>query len=275
MACTDVIEPCDVDVIRSCSWPISVASVGWYPTAEGSRPSVADTSEPAWVKRKMLSMKIRTSRPSSRKYSAIVTPVRPTRWRAPGGSFIWPKTIATRSITPDSFISSHRSLPSRVRSPTPAKTEYPPCSWATLRISSWMMTVLPTPAPPKMPILPPLRNGAIRSMTLMPVSNCSGWTAWSTSAGAGRWMGYLAPAEIGPLASIGSPSTFTRRPSVGGPTGGLIGVAGSDGLLQVELEGVVNFWQVLGRELHVHHRAHDLGDAAGGPASGRCAGLRG
>ena len=30
-------------------------------------------------------------------------------------------------MTPDSVISSHRSLPSRVRSPTPANTEYPPC----------------------------------------------------------------------------------------------------------------------------------------------------
>ena len=32
-------------VIRSCSSPRSVASVGWYPTAEGIRPSSADTSE--------------------------------------------------------------------------------------------------------------------------------------------------------------------------------------------------------------------------------------
>ena len=36
-----------------------------------------------------------------------------------------------------------------------------------------MMTVLPTPAPPKTPTLPPLANGAMRSMTLMPVSNTS------------------------------------------------------------------------------------------------------
>src|SRR5258707_1127373 len=51
------------------------------------RPSSAETSEPAWVKRKMLSMKRRTSLPSSsRKYSATVRPVRATRRRAPGGS---------------------------------------------------------------------------------------------------------------------------------------------------------------------------------------------
>ena len=66
-----------------------------------------------------------------------------------------------------------RSLPSRVRSPTPAKTDTPPCSLATLWISSWMSTVLPTPAPPNRPTLPPRTNGAIRSMTLIPVSKIS------------------------------------------------------------------------------------------------------
>ena len=66
------------------------------------------------MKRKMLSMNRRTSRPSSsRKYSAIVRPVRPTRRRAPGGSFIWPKTKAVLAMTPDSVISWIRSLPSR------------------------------------------------------------------------------------------------------------------------------------------------------------------
>ncbi len=76
------------------------------------------------MKRKMLSMKRRMSRPSSsRKYSAMVSAVRPTRWRAPGGSFIWPKTMTVLSMTPDSVISPRRSFPSRERSPTPAKTE--------------------------------------------------------------------------------------------------------------------------------------------------------
>jgi hypothetical protein len=60
------------------------------------RPKSADTSEPAWVKRKMLSTKKSTSWPStSRKYSAWVRPDSATRARAPGGSFIWPKTSAT------------------------------------------------------------------------------------------------------------------------------------------------------------------------------------
>jgi hypothetical protein len=79
----------------------------------------------------MLSMKRSTSAPVvSRKYSAIVSADRPTRRRAPGGSFIWPKTMHVWSITLrpvwpifDFCISSQRSFPSRVRSPTPAKTE--------------------------------------------------------------------------------------------------------------------------------------------------------
>ena len=42
---TEVIDPLSVVVMRSCSVPRSVARVGWYPTAEGIRPSSADTSE--------------------------------------------------------------------------------------------------------------------------------------------------------------------------------------------------------------------------------------
>ena len=74
-------------------------------------------------------------------------------------------------MTPDSWKSSHRSFPSRVRSPTPAKTENPPCFSATLWISSMINTVFPTPAPPKSPVFPPFMYGSRRSMTLIPVSN--------------------------------------------------------------------------------------------------------
>ena len=50
--------------------------------------------EPACEKRKMLSMNSSVSAPVvSRKYSAIVRADRATRRRAPGGSFIWPKTM--------------------------------------------------------------------------------------------------------------------------------------------------------------------------------------
>ena len=52
-----------------------------------------------------------------------------------------------------------------------------------------MMTVLPTPAPPKMPILPPFLNGQIRSMTLRPVSKTSTSVDCWSKAGAWRWIG--------------------------------------------------------------------------------------
>lgn len=98
-------------------------------------------------------------------------------------------------MTPLSIISLYKSLPSRVRSPTPANTEKPPdqrkpesfqqtcfvikkiktssicivinqpCALATLLMSSMISTVLPTPAPPKRPIFPPLWYGARRSTT--------------------------------------------------------------------------------------------------------------
>ena len=93
---------------------------------------------------------------TSRKYSAMVSAASPTRSRVPGGSSIWPKTSAVSLMTPDSVISMNRSLPSRVRSPTPANTETPPKFLATRVIISWMSTVLPTPAPPNRPTLPPL-----------------------------------------------------------------------------------------------------------------------
>src|SRR3954469_11461794 len=187
------------------------------------RPSSAETSEPAWTKRKMLSMKRRTSWPCSRKYSAIVRPDSATRMRAPGGSFIWPKTSIVLSMTPDSFISSQRSLPSRERSPTPQNADRPPCSWARLWISSWMITVLPTPAPPNRPTLPPLAYGASRSTTLMPVSNISVVGVRFSTDGAERWIGQRCLTSISPPSSIGSPSRLKMRPSVTSPTGTVIG----------------------------------------------------
>ena len=51
-------------------------------------------------------MKSSTSWPWSRKYSAIVRPDRPTRRRAPGGSFIWPKH--ERDLVDDSAVARLR-----------------------------------------------------------------------------------------------------------------------------------------------------------------------
>src|SRR3989442_10032484 len=52
-----------------------------------------------------------------------------------------------------------------------------------------MITVFPTPAPPNSPILPPFTNGAIRSMTLIPVSKIWVLGSRSTNFGVSRWIG--------------------------------------------------------------------------------------
>ena len=88
-------------------------------------------------------------------------------------------------MTPDSFISRYKSLPSLVLSPTPANTETPPDSSAVFLINSCKKTVFPTPAPPNKPIFPPLINGAIKSTTLIPVSKTSVLVACSVKAGEG------------------------------------------------------------------------------------------
>ena len=62
-----------------------------------------------------------------------------------------------------------------------------------------MMTVLPTPAPPKMPILPPFLNGQIRSMTLIPVSKTSTSVVCSSNGGGSRWIGSHVSALTGAL----------------------------------------------------------------------------
>ena len=109
----------------------------------------------------------------------MVNPVSATLALAPGGSFICPYTKAafesfeSSFITPDSIISLYKSFPSLVLSPTPAKTEKPPCPFAILFISSIIKTVLPTPAPPNKPIFPPLEYGASKSTTFIPVIKIS------------------------------------------------------------------------------------------------------
>src|ERR1051326_8340401 len=74
-----------------------------------------------------------------------------------------------------------------------------------------MMTVLPTPAPPNSPILPPFTNGAIRSITLIPVSNTSVLGSRSTNFGVSRWMGHRSA-----VGGMGSPSSARPPPAPAG-----------------------------------------------------------
>src|SRR3977135_296451 len=76
-----------------------------------------------------------------------------------------------------------------------------------------MMTVFPTPAPPNRPIFPPFTKGAIRSMTLIPVSNTSVLGSRSTNFGVSRWIGQRsASGGMGSPSSTGSPRTLQTRP---------------------------------------------------------------
>ena len=52
--------------------------------------------------------------------------------------------------------------------------------------NSIIKTVLPTPAPPNNPILPPFAYGSIKSITLIPVNNTSDEVDKSSNLGAGR-----------------------------------------------------------------------------------------
>ena len=124
-------------------------------------------------------------------------------------------------MTPDSCISSQRSVPSRVRSPTPANTDTPPCCVATRLIISWISTVLPTPAPPNRPILPPCTYGSSRSMTLMPVSNINALGSSWSNGGESRWISHRSAMSVtsASVMSSGSPMTFHTWPRVPSPTG--------------------------------------------------------
>ena len=83
-----------------------------------------------------------------------------------------------------------------------------------------MRTVLPTPAPPKSPILPPLLYGSSKSIALMPVSRISTDGLSSGKAGAGRYIPIRsAEGSMSSPPSMGLPSTLNILPRVRSPTG--------------------------------------------------------
>ncbi|KKU79367.1 MAG: hypothetical protein UY06_C0024G0003 [Candidatus Amesbacteria bacterium GW2011_GWA2_47_70] len=132
-------------------------------------------SFPAWANLNTLSIKNSTSFfDSSRKCSAMVTPASPVKYLTAAFSPIGPKTNDTAGKMPLTFSSSCNSWPSLVRSPTPANTDtllsFLPRVTTLCRISV-KSKVLPTPAPPNSPILPPRTSGENKSMALIPVSH--------------------------------------------------------------------------------------------------------
>ena len=264
----------------------------------------------------MLSTNSSVSAPvESRNHSAIVRADRATRRRAPGGSFIWPKTMAVCAMTDSAGVADLGLLhfePEVVALAGPLADAGEDRVAAVLAlamraISSVRMTVLPRPAPPNRPALPPRTSGVSRSMTLMPVSNTSVLGDSSANGGGSRWIGRRSVASTGPRPSIGSPSRLKTRPSVSLPTGTVHRRAGVDDVhaadqavgraegdaadavaaevllhlagqvdrdalvLGVDRQGVVDLGQVPFVELGVERRADDLDDLADVLAVRRCA----
>ena len=92
-----------------------------------------------------------------------------------------------------------------------------------LWISSCMITVFQTPAPPKSPTFPHFSIGAIRSITLIPVSKTSALFARFLNSGAALWIGSINSAFGAGRSSMGSQRTLNIRPRTFAPVGILIG----------------------------------------------------
>jgi len=124
---------------------------------------------------------------------------------------------ACRLNDSDSLISIQRSLPSLVRSPTPANTE-------TLRAAGYVVDQLHDDyglayaGATEEADFPPFKNGWMRSITFTPVSNIRPWSIVHRTRGEAVNRHSLLKA-IGPRSSTGSPMTFITRPSVPRPTG--------------------------------------------------------
>ncbi len=93
-----------------------------------------------------------------------------------------------------------------------------------LLISSWIKTVLPTPAPPNKTSLTTLSHRADKVNDLN-----TGFQNFSTTGLIDEWwwsaVNRCSVVKIAPLSSIGSPMTLNIRPKVFSPTGTLIGRA--------------------------------------------------
>ena len=82
---------------------------------------------------------------------------------------------------------------------------------------------MPTPAPPKSPILPPLLYGSIRSITFIPVYKTSADVDKSSNFGASLWIGNLSFVFGSSIPSIADPTTLKSLPLMSSPTGIEIG----------------------------------------------------
>ena len=126
-------------------------------------------------------------------------------------------------ITPDSCISSQRSLPSRVRSPTPANTEKPPCLQRDVVDELHDDDGLAHARAAEQADLAALQERLDQVDDLHAGLEHLLEVDCSSNAGAWRWMGMRFLALTGPSLSTGSPITLSTRPSVARPTGTVMG----------------------------------------------------
>ena len=89
-----------------------------------------------------------------------------------------------------------------------------------VRISSVTRTVLPTPAPPNSPALPPRASGASRSITLIPVSSrVRAPLCWASGGGA-RWIGQRSGLRRNGRAAVARGAEDVHKPTEHGLANG-------------------------------------------------------
>jgi hypothetical protein len=145
------------------------------------RPSNAETSLPAWEKRKMLSMNSSVSVPV--RVAEVLGHRQGRQGDAQTGARRFVHLAEHHAGLLDHAAAGVADLgflhfqPEVVPFAGPfahaGEDRVTAVALAIRAISSVRMTVLPRPAPPNRPALPPRTNGVSRSMTLMPVSNIS------------------------------------------------------------------------------------------------------
>ena len=105
----------------------------------------------------------------------------------------------------------------------PQKMLTPSCCPTMLWIISVSSTVLPTPAPPNRPALPPRSSGISTSITLMPVSNISDLVERRASGGGARCTERHWTSSGAASRSMALPNTSNIRDRIPLPTGAFSG----------------------------------------------------
>ena len=195
---------------RSSSLGSSVNTDGVKPRLAGGSPIARPISRCAHANLVTESKSSITSRPWSRKYSAMAVATKAPRTRARGGLFEVETTTTERASPsgPRSF--SMNSRTSRPRSPIRAITL---TSAEVLRAIMPSSVLLPTPLPEKMPSRCPFPAVASASIERTPVATGSVMRRRRSTSGGPLKIEAVAPPPASPRPSIGLPIASTTRPS--------------------------------------------------------------